>query len=243
MAVSTPPPPVLGEIEASHRAGRRFEPIAERQLDVDLIALADRLPWAAGGLLISRETPGPRGVADLVATTRLQPSLDRRLSAGISYVQNRTDCLVLAATPVARTLTEMSIAGRLAMSVEQVAKRLRRLASSGHVLPYGTGFRRHPQLRPIGRAYALEAKVSDWRQGLFQAIRYSSWCDAAGVVLLNRPRDLEITRLKFAEFGIGLAVRDQWVVRPRIGRPDPGWRLWLSEQTARAFAAGPRTPQ
>ena len=122
------------------------------------------------------------------------------------------------------------------MSDEQVVRRARRLAASGHVEACGSGFRRAPGLEPIGRSYALEAKVSDWQKGISQALRYSTWCDAAAVVLLRPPRDLGELRARCSALGVGLGVDGRWVVRPRIGRPNEGLRLALSEHWARLMA-------
>lgn len=119
------------------------------------------------------------------------------------------------------------------MSDEQVVRRLRPLAAVGYVESRGSGFRRVRGLEPIGRAYALEAKVSDWQQGVGQALRYSTWCDAAAVVVLRPPRDLSDAKERTFKLGLGLATGGRWVVRPRIGRPHAGLRLAMSEQFAR----------
>jgi len=58
---------LVEQVLSTQRAGRRFEPTVERLLDDDLRRLAERLPGADQGVIISREFPGPRGVADLVA--------------------------------------------------------------------------------------------------------------------------------------------------------------------------------
>jgi len=226
----------LTTLVPSPRAGRRFEPIAERQLDGDLRQLAERLPGSGHGLLLAAEVPGPRGVPDLVVTTRAGDSLERRLQSGLTPLLGMTDSVIAAATPIARSLSADSVARRLGMSDRQVATRLRALERSGHVYRDGGGYRRANELQPIGRTYALEAKVTDWRRGLSQALRYSSWCDAAAVVLLDQPRDVAAVAKRFRHLGIGFAVRSTWVVRPRIGRPNAGWRLWASEQTALSVA-------
>lgn len=225
------------ELSASPRPGRRFEPTEERMLDDDLLTLATHLPGASGGLAVVREFPGARGVADVVAITRWHEQLDARLSLGLPFLSNETDCMVVAALSPNQTRTVGRLAPRLGMSDIQVARRLRAMEVSGHVEAHGSGFRRARGLEPIGRAYALEAKVSDWQKGIGQALRYSSWCDAAAVVLLRPPRDLSKVKARCSHLGLGLAVGDLWAVRPRLGRPHGGLRLAMSEQFAQLITA------
>jgi hypothetical protein len=215
------------------RPGRRFEPTEERLLDDDLVTLATRLPRAAEGLALVHEFPGGRGVADLVAVTGWQDAARHRIALQLPFLDNETDCSVVAALSPNQTRTVVSIGRQLGMADDQVMRRLRSLTATGYVEPKGSGFRRVPGLEPIGRAYALEAKVSNWQQGVGQALRYSTWCDAAAVVLLKPPRDLSEAKERTSKLGLGLAAGGRWVVRPRIGRPHAGLRLAMSEQFAR----------
>jgi hypothetical protein len=172
-------------------------------------------------------------VADAVAVTGWQEPLRQRIALQLPFLDNETDCTVVAAFSPNQTRTVTGVAKRLGMSDEQIVRRLRPLAAGGYVEARGSGFRRVQGLEPIGRAYALEAKVSDWQQGVGQALRYSTWCDAAAVVLLRPPRDLSDARSRSSKLGLGLAAGGRWLVRPRIGRPHAGLRLAMSEQFAR----------
>jgi biotin operon repressor len=221
------------ELLGHTRPGRRFEPTEERALDDQIVALATKLPRAAEGLALVREFSGGRGVADAVAVTGWQQPMLQRIALQLPILDNETDCSVVAALSPNQTRTVTGIGQRLGMSEEQLSRRLRSLAASGYVESRGSGFRRMRGLEPIGRAYALEAKVSDWQQGVRQALRYSTWCDAAALVLLRPPRDLKNPRERASRLGIGLAASGRWVVRPRIGRPHAGRRLAMSEQFAR----------
>lgn len=221
------------ELMGHKRPGRPFEPAEERLLDDDLMTLASRLPRAAEGLALVREFPGGRGVADVVAVTGWDEPVRQRIALRLPFIGNETDCSVVAALSPYQTRTVASIGRRLGMSDEQVARRIRTLSSGGYVESRGSGFRRVQGLGPVGRAYALEAKVSDWQQGVGQALRYSTWCDAAAVVLLRPPRDLSAAKDRTSRLGLGLAADGRWVVRPRIGRPHAGLRLAMSEQFVR----------
>lgn len=225
------------ELLGHGRPGRRFEPTEERLLDDDLVILATRLPRAAEGLVVVREFPGGRGVADAVAVTGWQEAMRDRIALHLPLLHNETDCSLVAALSPNQTRTVPGIGKRLGMSDEQVVRRLRALMAAGYVESKGSGFRRVQGLEPIGRAYALEAKVSDWQQGIGQALRYSTWCDAAAVVLLKPPRDLSDAKDRCSKLGLGLATGGRWVVRPRIGRPHGGLRLAMSEQFARLMSS------
>lgn len=220
------------ELLGPTRPGRRFEPTLERLLDDDLVTLSTRLPHASHGLAIVREFPGGRGVADVVAVTGWQEPARRRIALQLPFLLNETDCAVVAALSPNQTRTLPIVAKKLGMSDTQLVRRVRPLVTAGYIEPSGSGFRRVQALEPIGRAYALEAKVSDWRQGISQALRYSTWCDAAAVVLLKAPRDLSEVKARCTLLGLGLATEGRWIVRPRIGRTHIGLRFAMSEKFA-----------
>lgn len=227
----------LHELSGDGRPGRRFEPTEERLLDDDLVRLATRLPGAPEGITLVREFPGGRGVADVVAVTRWHEQLRTRVALDLPFLTNESDCSLVAALSPNQTRTISSLGKKIGMSDDQVARRVRALVATGHAVGRGSGFRRAQGLEPIGRAYALEAKVSDWQQGISQALRYSTWCDAAAVVLLRPPRDLSEAKSRCATLGLGLAAEGRWVARPKIGRPNNGLRLAMSEQWARLVVA------
>lgn len=226
---------VQREIEPRPRPGRRFEPTVERELEGDIRALASRLPNAKHGVLLAPEFVGPNGIVDLLAVTGFEEGLGRRLKSGVPFVTNGSDCAVVAALAVRRPRGPAEVATTTGSTEAQVKRRLASLAGSGAVLRRGNGYVKHPDLEPIGRTYAIEAKVADWRRALQQAVRYGTWADASAVSLLNPPRDASNAEDRFRAFGIGLAVRQTWLVRPRLGHPDRGLRLAASEALARAI--------
>ncbi len=225
--------PEVAEFEAPGGRGHRFEPTVERELDADLRTLASGLPGASEGLLGVVEFQGPRGVPDLLVMTRGTAALRRRLQYGVPFIESAADCAVVATLNIKRPLTSRDVASATGMTVEQVERRLRALTHIGIVVAHGQhGYSRRADLEPIGRTYAFEAKVSDWRRGLDQALRYSAWCDASSLVLLRAPSDMSGLIERCNHLDIGLAVRDQWVRRPRLGRPQRALRLAASERLA-----------
>lgn len=222
----------VAEFEAIGGRGQRFEPTVERELDADLRTLASGLPGAGEGLLAVVEFHGPRGVPDLLVMARGVAALRHRLENGAPFIESPADCAVVAVLNIKRPMTSSSVASETGMSLEQVERRLRALTHAGIVVTQGQGYCRRADIEPIGRTYAFEAKVSDWRRGLDQALRYSAWCDASSLVLLRAPADMGGLIERCTLFDIGLAIRDEWVRRPRLGRPQPALRLAASERLA-----------
>jgi hypothetical protein len=179
---------------------------------------------------LAPEFRGARGVVDLLAVTRVGDKFTERTRIGAPFVTSEANSAVLARLSPRVTRSPRYIARAVGMTERQTLTRLRVLARTGAAAQVGSGFRRRVGFDPIGRSYALEAKVDDWKKGLSQALRYASWADAAGVVLLVAPQNLTSVKARFRALKIGLAIGDSWIVRPVIGRPDPGRRMALSEQ-------------
>lgn len=230
------------EVQGRPPAGRPFLPVLERTLERPLRSLAERLPGASEDLILASEFVGPVGVVDLLAVTRATASLDQRIETGPPFLRSVHDAALVAATFEQVTRTKDALAYELGSSPTQLSRRLRRLVADGFLTHYGGGYRRCAGLGIAGRAYALEAKVSDWRRGLAQAMKYASWCDAAGVVLLRPPTNIALVRAHFQSLGLGLALQDRWLVRPRLGRPSRARRLLLSESLAEAYYRIGRDP-
>lgn len=222
----------LVEFEVDAARGRRFEPTVERELDPALRVLAEGLPSARNGLLGVVEFPAPRGVPDLLVVTNGYDDLRRRLSNSLPLISSPSDCAVVAAVDINRTRSAASVSRVTGMSISQVERRMRALVQQGILVPHGTGYRRRPEVVPSGRMYAFEAKVSDWRGGLVQAIRYSAWADATALVLLHRPGNLPEVVKHCTSLGVGLALGDTWIRRPKLIPPQPALRLQASEQLA-----------
>lgn len=215
---------------AIHTPGRRFQPQEESQLDPSLRRLAAKLPGAQSGVLVSAEFPGPEGIADLVAITKGTEALAARLELGGPAITSEADAAVAAAVSVHRTTTLATIVRVTGMSPAQAERRLRTLVAARLLREVGSGFRRHPALAPVGHLYAFEAKVSDWRGGLRQAVRYVAWSDAASLVLLKPPREIHSVQEMAARLKVGLAVEDRWLLRPALHPVAPGPRLLASER-------------
>lgn len=228
--------PNLVELRASSRAGLRFQAKRESELDEALFTLAAKLPFAGNGVAVCREFNGPRGIPDLLATTRYHRQLSTRNEVEVPAVTNHSEAAVLAALSQGAGRTPTWIANTCGLSSKVALERLRSLRSKGAALSDRGIYRRHPALEPIGNTYAFEAKVADWGKGLAQALRYLTWADGASIVLLDPPGNLTRVTDQCRSLGVGLAIEDTWRVRPRIGRPNRGLRLAASESWFQDFA-------
>lgn len=214
---------------ARARAGRPFTPTAERALEPILRSLAAHLPRAARGVVVVPEMPGPAGVPDLVAVPS-PDGLASRLACAVPPLLTWGEVLVAAAVPVARPVTPATIASRARQSEAYVRRRLGGLASVGAVVKTDAShYTRNPAIAPIGRIYALEAKIDNWSAGISQALRYGAWADASGAVLAQLPTDHSRAIEQAANLGVGLAVGTKWLVRPHIHPHALARRLWASE--------------
>lgn len=217
-------------IEGNPRPGTPFRPTTELVTQADLPLLASRLPGDVGELVFIREFPGPRGVADAVAVFDWREDFVRRRALNLTPIESQVDCLLVSAFHVHRTLTAQAVAERLSLSFEQVMRRTKRLSESGYLMAKGAGFRRVDGIAPIGRMYALEAKVSDWKRGMGQAVRYATWADAAAVALSRPPARFEETLNLYSRLNLGLAIDGEWVARPVVRSTNSALRLKASEE-------------
>jgi hypothetical protein len=208
--------------------------VAELALGPALRDLASRLPGASRGVVTVAEMPGPTGLPDLVAVP-VTGELQARLSADVPSQLNWADVRLIAACSPVRSTSAAALARRLDVDENGVRRRLPRLERTGALLLDEKGWRRSPALVPVGRLYALEAKVDDWNAGLAQALRYGSWADASGAVVGQLPRDTSRAVSQATTLGLGLAEGARWLVRPRIRRLSTAQRLLASEHFVAAL--------
>jgi hypothetical protein len=221
------------------RPGRRFEPVAERELDGALRHLATRLPGAASGVLAITEMPSPSGIPDLVVVTRAIDNTKARWRLDAPPLLVPEDARIVAACSPVAALSTLRLRNRLQIDDETLRRRLNRLQRHSYVYRTERGWLRNEAMKPIGRVFALEAKVDDWRKALGQALLYGSWSDGSGIVLLQMPREHSHIIREFRRLGVGLAHERRWVVRPRVHRLDPWRRLLASEHVVAAIRPSP----
>lgn len=219
------------------RAGRRFEPVRERELSEDALAAASTLPGAHRGVRILLETAGPLGVPDLLAVVGPLSVLDDRLALPVPPLLNQVDAGVVAAAATSAPRTVASLARRVGWPEDTVARRLPHLVRSGALIRVGRDTYVRPEaLQPVGRLYAIETKVKDWRRALRQARTYSVWSDSYVIVMpaLGSGSLAGLMTAVGADNG-GLVLDGKWVQRPRLLQRSTAQRLWGSEHAISAF--------
>lgn len=229
------------QVETSQpRAGRRFEPIRERELHGDALLAAEALPGASRGLVVVPEFSGPIGVPDFTAYVGDVQALRARQLAPITPIVNEIDAGVVSAAHVRKPSTPTNLARALDWPVGTVLGRLRRLVGTGALREVESGrFVRAPELQPSGRLYAVEAKVGDARSALRQARTYRVWADGYVIVMTDlSERAFEDLRTEVLRDRGGLVVDGRWIARPRIGRVSTGRRVQAAEYFAAATQGG-----
>jgi hypothetical protein len=200
------------------------------------LAALGALPGARDGLLVVIEMAGPFGVPDIVALVGPQDRVVRRLETPVPPLIHEVDAAVTAvAMPNAARSAEY-LARTLGWPIETVCRRIPHLARIGALLETAPKrYVRHPALQPLGRLYAVEAKVENWRRAVAQARTYNLWADsyvlALGDVSARVGRDAQDA---VAEDGAGLLVNNRWVRRPRVRPRNPARRLWAAEHLVAA---------
>lgn len=212
-----------------------FEPRAESTLAGTLRDVAATLPGARGGVVAVGEFRGPWGVPDLAV---LSPArVEQRLACDVPPLLSQQECRLVAAAT--RWIGTESLTRAARVSSASAERSLRRLVSVGALEVRGDRLRREPGVVPLGRLWAVEAKVEEWQGGLAQAHRYRLWADGA-VLVLGRAR---VPHKEIAErarhYQVGLVVEGRWISRPRLVPPDAATRLHASEHMLAALI-GPK---
>lgn len=218
------------------RAGRRFEPTHEVALHPDAVAACASLPGAYRGVLVVREMTGPIGIPDLTALVGGSLRLEARMGLDVPPLLNQLDAAIVATTPVKLSRSAEALARLLDWPIGTVSRRIPSLLQNGALIQVDRNrYVRPEQLQPVGRLYAIEAKVRDRGAAISQARTYGAWAD--GYVLIMGPlsqRPLELlTEDVDADRG-GLMVNGEWLRRPRIIHHALMRRLWSSEHLVKA---------
>lgn len=233
------------EVATSHpRAGRRFEPVRERELHEDALRAVQSLPGASRGLVVVPEFAGPLGVPDFTAFVGDLNPIRRRRDFDLAPVTNELETGIVAAAHVRRPSSAEDIARALGWPEDTVAGRVRGLMKRGALTQTSPGRYVRPEaLTPSGRLYAVEAKVDDWRSALRQVRTYRVWADSY-VLVMGRltERALGALTAEVERDRGGLMAEGTWIVRARLGGVAARRRLQAWEMFAAATGSGLHDP-
>lgn len=225
------------------RHGRRFEPVGERDLTSAALRAAETLPGARAGLLVLQEVAGPFGVADYVAIVGSGDRVRDRVALDVPPLLNEIDAGIVSTASPRRAKSASQFAELLGWSQHSVDRRLPGLVGSGAIREVKPErFVRPEALVPVGRLYAIETKLRNWRRALRQARTYRLWSDNYVIVMPTlSAAPLTEVLLSVTEDGGGLLIDGRWITRPRLRSTEPARRLWGSEHVLAALR-GPELP-
>ncbi|MEJ7893347.1 MAG: hypothetical protein WKF94_11975 [Solirubrobacteraceae bacterium] len=221
------------------RAGKRFEPVEERTLAGDALMAANAL---ANGrrVMIVEELAGPFGVPDFVAVVLAGDALERRTLLDVPPLLNEIDAGIVASVSSLRGTPAKKIAERLGWPLPSIERRIPTLLRTGALsLAAPDRYVKPADLQPIGRLYAIETKMSNWRRAVQQGRLYRLWTDNYVIVMppLSNGSLADLSRT-VTEDRAGLMIGGRWAARP--GRRDASHarRMWGSEHVVAGVAGG-----
>lgn len=223
---------------APSRPGRPFAPKAEAELSGALRAAAGRIRTDSYDLsVLVSEAVLPTGVADLAVLRCHASDVATRLNADIPALLTPGDLAVVASCASStRGSTLERIASHSGQEAGLARRRVRQLQAAGALRMVGDRWHAHPAYSLRCRTYALEAKVSDWRAGVWQALRYRTWCDGSALVTGELSNRVEVAAKAAArDVRVGLYANERWLVRPRAEPHSGATRLAVSERLVAAI--------
>lgn len=226
------------ELETSRpRAGRRFAPTHELAIIPDALQAARTLPGAHRGVVIVSEMTGPFGIPDVTALVGDPARLTARLASPIAPLLNEVDAGVVAVARPRLALSPHDLAAALEWPEETVRRRLPLLLRSGALVAAAADrYVRDEALQPLGRLYAVEAKVRDWRKAMRQVRTYRLWADNYVLVtgrLATSARQEAMAQVTADH--AGLVVGGESLRKPTLQRLPAATRLWASEHLVAAL--------
>lgn len=223
------------------RPGRRFLPIEELELEPDALRAVRGIPGAHRGVAVFREVVGPFGIPDFVAVVGPKMALRQRIALGVPPLLNELDAGIVAQVSPRAGKGVGAIAGRLGWSEGTVERRLPGLLKAGAIRDLGRDrYVRPAELGPVGKLYAIETKVRNFRRALRQARTYALWCENYVIVMpaLSEASLFEAREVVAHDRG-GLVVAGKWVQRLRARQLSSARRLWGSEHVVAAVLGTP----
>lgn len=190
-------------------------------------------PGRGRRLFVLPEVASERGRADLLLLVSNFQAAARFVRAGIGF-RNETECFVAAQMVEGWTTNPAVLAHRLGVTRAYIQAVQRSMASRG-LSPGTVGI----AARVVTDSLVVEAKQSDWRAALAQAIRYRSTSFRVAIAVPRRVA-ARVDRDFLYSTKTGLVAVDGdaapiWIRKAPKGNPGLPARLWLAEQLRRAL--------
>lgn len=219
------------------RPGKPFTPVAELDVLPALRSAARKLGHKPNALTLELpESPLPVGVPDLTVLFADPYKLESRLRSDVPPILSEQEVRIVAACGPSRAQSIESLVRVTGVSERQTRRLIAGLVAKEALWATTRGWLRAAELEPLGRSYALEAKVSNWRSGVAQCLRYASYADAAGLALGDSSARVQAAAIEFAKRNhIGLFINDRWTVKPRMLKIPNSRRMWVSEHFVAAI--------
>jgi hypothetical protein len=177
------------------------------------------------------------GVADLVVLDLVEAAIERRLHA-LPPLTHSSEAFVLSRIKSAGPTRAIDVSAVVRRFSDRTTKKLvDRLCSAGYLERDGGVVQTHTDITPVvARLVAVEAKLTDWRGAMEQALRYRAFANQTYVALpLALAERIEPTeREHFRLWRMGLIGVTEYSARILIGcrRTSPGhadMRFWAEE--------------
>lgn len=190
----------------------------------------------AGKRVIQAERGYGRGVADLVLLDIDQGNLLERRSRGLPPARRAGEAAVLEAVVMHSGEDVDGILSSVAMTRSHARRLLSELTLAGLIsITDGRASPCWPAHPIVSRVIAIEAKLSDWRSGVVQAMRYQAFADETYLALPTSRIEAfvrEPDRLQGLGLGlIGVSADRCFIAQEaeRLPPREPALRRWLEE--------------
>jgi hypothetical protein len=212
------------------RSGQRFQPVAERRLEAVARRMLHTLPLGTGPVLAFKEFHAPNGVPDITVVAP-DPRRHERLGLDVPPILNPIDAAIVQAATAQVGKTASELTQKLGWKGSTVDRRLPQLLRLGALRETTADrFVRPAALVPVGRLYAIELKIDDWRRALRQCRNYRLWAEGYLLILETVPdRSRDILRREVLNDRGGLVVGGEMLVAPRISQQPGAVRMLSSE--------------
>ena len=188
-------------------------------------------------MTVIAEMTGPWGIPDLTALVGPESKLTARMALPIPPLLHEVDAGVVSVAHPRASRSLSQLAAAVGWPEETVHRRVGALTRTGALIRTNTGrYVRPAPLEPLGRLYAVEAKVRDWRKALRQVRSYRVWADSYVLVMGEvSAKALDELLSEVAADNGGLVVNGTWLRRPSVRRLPSAKRLWASEHVVAAL--------